>query len=252
MYEGRSYGDLQAEFWKWIFSLNCDRNNIGDVVFLRGVSSTEYEGYTNEPVIMVGDDRLVISRDQAVFFCCYTTMAESIDQSIPNTEIARRADVVLALNNAGIPDRKQIRIDDDVIELYPDTEIMDYRVVTNEFILNVPSPESGKTLARNFDVQLSPGEHPAVAGGYCFLIKFEETGDHYIHSIGRGNPWQQGEYVSELFYEIKVIESGRKEVNLSLLDSLTMDRTKNKIQELLESKKLKQNIPDSHLIGNLA
>jgi hypothetical protein len=249
MYEGRSYGDLQEEFWKWIFSLNCDKNNIGDVVFLRGVPSTEYEGYTNEPVIMVGDDRLIISEDQAVFFCCYTTMAESIDQSIPNTEIARRADVVLALNHAGIPDRRQIRIDDEVIELYPGTEIMDYRVVTNEFILNVPNPESGKTLARNFDVQLSPGDHPAVAGGYCFLIKFKE-GNHYIHSIGRGNPWQQGEYVSELFYEITVINSGREKVNLSLLNSLTKDRTKNKIQELLESKKLKDDIPNSRLIND--
>jgi len=244
LFEGRSYGDLQEEFWKWLFSIDCDRYNIGDVVFLRGVPFPENleksgDKYMSAPVIMVDENKLVISEDQAIFFCCYTTLSESesMGQMIPDTEHARRNDVVLALNRAGIPDKKQISIDGEEIITPDDLPLDRFRVVTNEFILNVPDPTSGKTLGPYFETELSSGEHPSVAGGYCILLQFTE-GTHYIHSIGKGVEWQGGDYVTELFYEIKVIKSNRSKVPLGMLKSFAEGRVKNRIAKLEREKML--------------
>jgi hypothetical protein len=239
LFEGRSYADLQEEFWKWIFSIDCDRTNIGDVVFLRGVPLPDKPGdkFMSKPVVMVDENKLVISTDQAVFFCCYTTLSEneSMGTLSSDTEHARRNDVVLALNRAGIPSDKQIFIDGNKINL-GEHEMADFRVVTNEFILNVPDPANGTTLGPYFETQLSPGDHPSVAGGYCFLIKFKNAGTHYVHSIGKGVEWQGGEYVTELFYEFQVIDSNRGAVPLGMLKSFTEGRVKTSLMKLQREK----------------
>jgi hypothetical protein len=243
LYEGRSYSDLLSEFWNWIFSIDCDRTNIGDVVFLRGVTFPKdlkelHYRYSNEPVVMIGENKLVISTDQAIFFNCYTTMSESLDQNIPNTSTARRNDVVISLNHAGVPSEEQISIDGSQIVLPSGLKLADFRTVTNDFILNVPDPSSGTTLGPYFETILSPGDHPSVAGGYCLLIQFNTPGTHYIHSIGKGVPWQGGEYVTELFYEIQVIKSTRSHVPLNMVRSFTEGRVQNRIEELMNANQM--------------
>ena len=39
------------------------------------------------------------------------------------------------------------------------------------------------------------------------MIKFNETGLHTVYSWGQGKPWKRGNYVSELLYEINVLDT---------------------------------------------
>ena len=41
LYAGKTYADCLKGFWKWLYSVNCDHNNSGDVVYLRGVAKPE-------------------------------------------------------------------------------------------------------------------------------------------------------------------------------------------------------------------
>src|SRR5215212_9017678 len=204
LFGGKSYSDYLAEFWSWLYSINCDQNNTGDVVFLRGMSfgTSPDQGYVGGPVVNVGTNALNISKRQGVFFCNISTNTEAIDEREEYSEAQLRSHCIVDLNQSTIPDVQQILIDGKPIILPPDvSDCSEFRFITREFILKVPDSAYGRTIAPFMDVQLSPSDYRCVASGYCFLIRFD-PGEHVIYSVGRGKEWVYGEYISELLYEI--------------------------------------------------
>jgi hypothetical protein len=243
LFGGKSYSDYLAEFWNWLYSIDCDQTNTADVVFLRGVSfgTSPDQGYVGGPVANVGTNTLNISKRQAVFFCNITTNIEAIDEREEYSEAQLRAQCIIDLNQSTIPDVQQILINGEPIRLPPNvSDCSEFRTITREFILNVPDSAYGRTIAPFLDVQLSPSEYRCVASGYCFLVRFV-PGRHVLYSVGRGKPWIKGDYISELLYEINVTDTeidrnrtlipDRPTPKLPLSDNIYL-----KLQQLLDNK----------------
>jgi len=244
LFGNKSYSDYLAEFWNWLYSIDCDRNNTGDVVFLRGVSfgTSPDQGYVGGPVVNAGDNALNISKKQAVFFCNITTNTEAIDEREEYSEAELRAHCIVDLNQSTIPDAQQILIDGNPINLPTGSDCSEFRTITREFILKVPDSTYGRTIAPFMDVQLSPSEYRCVASAYCFLIRFE-PGRHTLYSVGRGKQWIKGNYISELLYEINVTDTEidrnhtllgvRPTPRLPLSDNIYL-----KLQQLVDNKEI--------------
>lgn len=205
VFKNKTYADYLETWWEWLYTSHCDRINVGDVAFLRGVAigDDQTKGYLGAPVINVADNALRISKEQGVFFCNITSNAEAIYERVDYSEAQLRAQCTADLNQSTIPSTTQILIDGDPIKLPPDISIMDFRTTTSQFMLKVPDAQYGETVAPFMDVVLDPGEYRCVAMAYCFIIVFE-PGQHTVYSVGRGKPWMHGEYISELLYEIEV------------------------------------------------
>jgi hypothetical protein len=208
LYGNKTYADYLKGFWRWLYSVDCDSNNSGDVVFLRGVAKPDSNesGYIGRPVVRVGDNGLTISKDQAVFFCNITTNTEAFGEREDDQEPQLRGACLADLRQSRIPDTKQILIDGKEIKLPVGSSPSDFRTVTDEYILQVPEAQYGSTIAEYMDVVLPPDEYRCVASAYCFLIEFD-PGEHTVYSLGQGKPWKRGDYVSELLYEIKVVST---------------------------------------------
>jgi len=245
LFGGKSYSDYLAEFWNWLYSTNCDQNNTGDVVFLRGMSfgTSPDQGYVGGPVVNVGTNALNISKRQGVFFCNISTNTEAINEREEYSEAQLRSHCIVDLNQSTIPVVEQILIDGNPITL-PQyvTDCSQFRFITREFILKVPDSTYGRTIAPFMDVQLSPADYRCVASGYCFLIIFE-PGPHVIYSVGKGKQWVYGEYISELLYEINVRDTeidrnstllgNRDRPKLPLSDKIYLE-----IQQLVDKKEI--------------
>jgi hypothetical protein len=210
LFRTKTYANYLVEFWKWLYSVNCDRYNVGDVVFLRGVTigTDAATGYIGGPVINAADNALTISKEQGVFFCNITTNTEAIYEREQYSEAQLRGKCIADLNQSTIPTEKQILIDGTPIVLHDfennKIEMNAFRTITSEFLLTVPDTQYGESVAPYMDVVLHPGQYRCVASAYCFLVVFDDADLHTIYSIGKGRPWERGDYLSELLYEIDV------------------------------------------------
>jgi hypothetical protein len=248
VYQGKTYADYLAEYWNWIYSINCDANNIGDVFFCRGVEFPEppLKAYARGPVVMVGDNGLNISENQAVFLAVMTSNAEAVGDRASFIDRDLRAQCTLDLNAAGVPNKKQILIDGNPIVLPADIDR--FRTVTREYVLNVPSSEYGSTLAPYLDIVLDPGDYRCVAAGYCFLLQFER-GEHTIYSIARGKPWKEGDYISELLYEVNVTPGDISPTRVPTPTFKLSNQIYTKIDKLEEKKEISS--PKSTFLKNV-
>lgn len=245
LFGNKSYADYLAEFWNWLYSIDCDRSNTGDVIFIRGVpfGTSPEQGYVGGPVVSVGPNALNISKRQAVFFSNITTNTEAIDEREEYSEAQLRAQCILDLNQCTIPDVQQILVDGRPITLPPNvSDCSEFRTITREFMLNVPDTSYGRTIAPYMDVPLNASEYRCVASGYCFLIHFE-PGHHVVYSAGRGKPWINGDYISEFLYEINVrdIEIDRNHTLLNMRPTPKLPLSDNiylKLRELLDKKEI--------------
>jgi hypothetical protein len=209
LFHSKTYVDYLEMFWNWLYSVNCDKNNLGDVVFLRGVAigTDPTKGYVGAPVINVADNALTISQDQGVFFCNITTNTEAIYEREQYSEPQLRAQCIANLSQSTMPTEKQIRIDGHPIRLPAGTTMDNFRIVSSQYILTVPDPRCGEYVGPYMDVILNPGEYRCIASAYCFLVRFNSPGLHVVYSIGKGRPWMLGDYVSEYLYEIRALDT---------------------------------------------
>ncbi len=209
LYRSKTYADYLEEFWKWLYSVNCDIYNVGDVAFLRGaaIGTDPAKGYLGGPVIKVADNALTISKEQGVFFCNVTTNTEALYEREQYSEAQLRGHCVADLNQSTMPTQKQIVIDGSPIRMPQNINMNAFRTITSQYLLNVPDTQYGESLSPYLDVVLNPGEYRCVASGYCFLVVFDDPGLHTIYSIGKGKPWVRGDYFSELLYEINVLDT---------------------------------------------
>ena len=99
--KGRTYGELCAEWTNWLIHPYPQRYNNGDVIFLRGIDfpdtyyddnifrATPKHGSEPNPMVSVGKECLEIPANGAVFFPTVYYFAESVDNSVPDSETAR-------------------------------------------------------------------------------------------------------------------------------------------------------------------
>jgi len=216
LFRARTYADYLQEFWNWLYSINCDRYNVGDVAFLRGIAigTDPAKGYIGGPVINVADNALTVSKEQGIFFCNITTNTEAINDREQYSEAQLRGHCIADLNQSTVPTEKQILIDGSPIELPRNSVPNDFRTITSEFTLAVPETVYGESVAPYLDVVLNPGQYRCVAAAICFIVVFDEPGLHTIYSIGKGKPWMRGDYFSELLYEINALGTSINRVPL--------------------------------------
>jgi hypothetical protein len=228
IFKNRTYADFLGEFWKWLYSIDCDQNNVGDVVFLRGVAKGDdpKQGYLGAPVVRVADDALRISKEQGIFFCNITSNAEAINERVDYSEAQLRAQCIADLNQSIVPTPAQIIIDGNPIVLPEGVNITDFRTITSEFILKVFDAEYGESIAPFMDVVLNPGQYSCVAGAYDFIITFDEPGLHYIYNVGRGKPWARGPYTTESYYEVEVLDTNLSGIHTDAIPALNKVNSK--------------------------
>jgi len=111
LFRSRTYADYLEEFWNWLYTVNCDRYNIGDVAFLRGISfgTDPKKGYVGGPVLNVGGNALTISIEQGLFFCNTTTNVEAINEREQYSEALL---LLPALHKALFQENRAARISD--------------------------------------------------------------------------------------------------------------------------------------------
>jgi hypothetical protein len=240
LYYGKSYSNLVEDWVNWFLSADADRRNSGPVVFLRSkgmppsknnahdynvstelsVSSTYaddpyYEkAYKNFPVVKVGGDKLVISKDQAVFipiilafqvaekpYFDWGSMQDYVGQLIDNGDSPPRPDQ-LTIN--GIPIQSPL--------IKSKSDMKKFRIVTSVFTAIVPDADYGRSIKDFLEESLIPGEHAAIADGYFVLIRNFKPGKTYlVHSRASAGREKSGPYYSEFIYQISVENRSQRE-----------------------------------------
>jgi hypothetical protein len=169
-------------------------------VFLRGIdfldtassgsslqtseTSVLRKGLQPNPMIMVGNNSLEISEDQAVFFPIAMSLVESGDNNISDSETSRRSVLNTQIGRLPKPNLTDqitvngVPIDDDN---FSNEDIL---IESPEFTLSIPDVPFGSSLKDFLNIPLkTPGKYQCVVGGYFLLIKFA-PGDYIIHFFG--------------------------------------------------------------------
>jgi len=240
-YRGISYNDLLGEWANWLIGSNPYVNNNGDPVFLASLAPCSQTGYLNQTFIQAGDQRLHITKDQAVFFMAIGSIADSIDNPCADSELARRSYVDNETTASGMPSKDDILIDGRPIEVTDDAQMREHKIISRDFTLNVPlQPNLGACL----DVPIvTGGTRLCVTGGLAFLIKFTRAGVHSIRIHCKGVSYQGGQYFADSFHQIEVMDDT---TSRSLLTSLRSIRN-NKIISALEEKQKNGEITTAEL-----
>lgn len=199
-YLGASYGDWAGRWLNWLISVDPDKNNNGPVVFLRGIDFEIRRG-SYRHFIRIGDQKLRITMDQAIF---WPTICVFVDEKmVPslNTDQKRLTDIFSASVLTDHPPlASQATIDGDPIV----TNLENFFTVSPEFTLHVPEASYGSTLGQLFQVPIKyEGDCEAAVCGYFLLMKPREAGGPYkIASNGNA----EDQYHTETLVEIEVID----------------------------------------------
>lgn len=240
LYFGKSYSDYASDWFNWLLSAKADTRNSGPVVFLsskhipdmttqsgrnffdlikvsEATRATSYSAfdlansgapklYVNEPHIRIGNNRLQIFEDQAVFvpsIVCYLFATE------PYMDWGYMQDFVGLMIDAGDnpPDTLQLTINNESITLPSGlSNLTEYRIRTPIFTTLVPDTPYGTSL-KDFleEGQIPPGTYPAMIDGYFVMLQLK-PGRYWVHSWAGAGREVRGPYFSELIYQIEVCE----------------------------------------------
>lgn len=202
IYHGRSYGGIAEEFMQWLVQYNPDNQSLRDIYFLRGVDFEGYKGNLDHRFVRIGNEALQVYTDQAI--CCPVIVCFG-DNIIHNLDTpAKRRDAVNNWLQEGDdpPQYYQISIDG----LHPHIDWKDFKVITKDFIVQIPEPVDGHTLGQILDVPLDrPGPSEFVVGGYFLVLKPFPEGKHYISYFAVGD----NDYRNQTFVELNVMPRGK-------------------------------------------
>jgi len=219
IYKGKTYNDWAKEYFTWYFSKDPDDHNDGPVVFLKSTpkieslsenNSSSFLKHMTEPNVMVGRDRLDISKGQVILIPAIVsyfsqspegdddlhTLKNFVREAARDSEIPSNNSITIAKRD---PDNKS---DPQVSGLRVDN-MLDHSLETDVFMLDVPEDS---TYASYIEYPpLMKGSWPTVGGGFFFLVRFLETGVYAVTSSVRGKPYRDGRpYNAILVYEINV------------------------------------------------
>ena len=255
-YRGKNYGDWICDWFNWFLSADADNRNAGPVVHLRskglpveGLPETKErkeaigeasafssdpnypKNYVNDPVIRIESDRLQIFDDQAVLVPMIT--AYEFGGAYKDWGYMQDFTGLTIDNGDNPPGKDQLEINGQDVVLPAGLEPKDFRVVTPIFTAVVPDVEYGRSVKDYLDVQVAPGNYPAMVDGYFVMLRFS-TGTYWVHSFASAPREATGPYFSELLYQIEVLE--RPERATGVITVKPPARNKGLFQKIIHKK----------------
>jgi hypothetical protein len=238
VHRGKTYSDLISDWFNWLLTADPDKHNTGPVAFLRAVQiptsgvkpaidddtgSSEGSGkgfdlnvsnsyaddayfprrYPNNPNVMMGGERLQITKDQAIFVPIIVAYAESSKPYIDWGQMQEYNGVTID-NGDNPPKEDQLTIDGDPV--INDEDMPAHRISTPIFTAVVPETDFGRSAKDFLEMYFRPGQYPVMVEGYFALIKFEEAGRYQLHSRAKAGRETHGPYFAELLYEVEVFD----------------------------------------------
>jgi hypothetical protein len=238
---GKKYIEWIQDWSNWFYQANLDRNNDGDVVFLRSMPVGDGR-YPNEPIVMVGDESLEITEDQRIFVPVITATFIANEGESPEWMYGTARSNISAGDDP--PATIQLRINGAPIkieiEATPQTHFGAFEFETPIYTLHIPDSSAGPSLKDQVEMRLdTPGYFPAVSRGYFVMLKLEKNNDYYIDCRATGAKTPYGPYHVSLFYHIIVKEARIKKGN-----TLPPDRLKKFIANKVIDKYKKGHLTD--------
>ena len=252
-FKNKGYKEWVQDWSNWFYQPNPDRNNNGDVVFLRSISFSEGVE-RKEPNVMVGADSLVISENQRVLVPIIT--ANSVSYNTERPEIMYGFVRSHILNGDNPPLLNQLKINGKQIESTNlAKDFSQYEIETPIFQIAIPDDTEGESLKVYGDNAIdSAGFFPAVTRGYFVLLQLipdenEESQDYYIECSASGVTTDKGPYTASLFYHIIVNKSTQKNNwKSNRQDSSLYDRPNRNVQILIEKKMANKELGDNEYL----
>src|SRR6476620_6360850 len=217
-FKNKRYIEWVQDWSNWFYQINPDRNNNGDVVFLRSMPLTGGK-YLDEGVVMVGNDSLEISADQRVLIPIITA-----NYVADHSETSEWLYGMVRFHIAGgdrYPLKEQLRIDGQPIddENKDENDLGRYEIETPIFMLNIPDISDSsyeRSLKDQMEIPMqTPGFFPSVTRGYFVMLEFNAGNDYYIECYSTGLTTAFEQYHASLLYHIVVKESHKqKQLNI--------------------------------------
>jgi hypothetical protein len=216
-FKGKSYVEWIQDWSHWFYQPYPERNNDGDVVFLRSMPLAE-GNYQNEPLVMVGNESLEISKDQRILVPIIT--ATYVADDLEPVEWIYGMVRSSISNGDDPPDLSQVRIDGKEIHIEIDKkrqktlELFEFE--SPVYHINIPDSPPGQSLKDQVEMPLqSAGYFPAVTRGYFVILELTAGENYYIECRSTGASTPRGPYHVGFLYHIIVNESRpRKKASL--------------------------------------
>jgi hypothetical protein len=254
-FKNKGYKEWVQDWSNWFYQPYPDRNNNGDVVFLRSISF--HKGvYSKEPNVMIGDDSLVISESQRVLVPIIT--ANSVPYNTERPEIMYGFVRSHILNGDNPPLPSTVKINREEIKFkHPEINFSHYEVETPIFQIAIPDDTEGYSLKNYGEHAIdSTGFFPAVTRGYFVLLQFMPNKDQQVYCIessALGATTDRGEYGASLFYHIIVNKSAQKPNSESISKALLpRNRPNRNIQIVVEKKYANKEIGEGEYLDIMA
>jgi len=209
-FKNKSYTEWVQDWSSWFHQTNPDRNNNGDVVFLRSMPLVE-GNYGSEANVMVGNESLEISADQRLLVPIITSnyVADGAETSEWLYGMVRSQ--ILAGDCP--PLKEQLRIDGEPIDdgNAKENDLKTYEVETPVFLISIPDSSAGKSLKDQMEAPFqSPGFFPSVTRGYFVMLELQPNEEYYIECYATGATTALGPYYASFLYHVIVNEPSQK------------------------------------------
>lgn len=208
-FKNKGYVDWVQDWSNWFYQPYPERNNDGDVVFLRSMPLSE-GNYRNEALVMVGNEALEISEDQRVLLPIIT--ATYVSDNLESPEYMYGIVRTHISNGDNPPHSGQVRINGKGIKI-SDEHIKKYEIETPVYHIHIPESSAGPSLKDKVELPIeSVGYIPAVTRGYFVMLSLQPTPKdeyYFIECQASGMTTEKGPYNVSLFYQIKVNESSK-------------------------------------------
>lgn len=220
---GKKYTEWIQDWSNWFYQAHLDRNNDGDVVFLRSMPLGE-GSHLSEPLVMVGDESLEISENQLVLVPIITSTYISNEGEPPEWMYGMVRSNISAGDDP--PATIQLKINGNPIEIggknKPHTDFSSFEFETPIYTIHIPDTSAGPSLKSQVEMRIeTPGYFPAVSRGYFVLLKLKKNKDYYIDCRATGAKTPYGPYHVSLFYHVIVKEAKEKKGNTIPPERLT-------------------------------
>jgi hypothetical protein len=208
-FKEKGYTDWIQDWSNWFYQPYPERNNDGDVVFLRSTPLSE-GNYQNEACVMIGNESLEISEDQHVLVPIITATFIADENESPEWMYGMARGNISEGDNP--PDVTQLKINGEAIDIGGDKDFDKYEFETPVYQIYIPDAPPGVSLKHQVEMPIeSSGYFSAVTRGYFVILKLKKggssKGDFYIHCEASGATTPRGPYDVSLFYHIMVTKT---------------------------------------------
>ncbi|TVP40360.1 hypothetical protein [Candidatus Nitrosocosmicus arcticus] len=202
-FKGKGYSEWVQDWSNWFYQPYPERNNIGDVVFLRSMPLSEGI-YQNEAMVMVGTESLELAANQRVLIPIITSTYIATESELPEYLYGMVRSHIS--NGDNPPTLNQLKINGEPIELPEGAVISGYDIETPVYMISIPDDSAGKSLKNQVEMPIGAGGlYPAVTRGYFVILELKprKAQEHYyIECEATGATTAKGPYHVSLFYHI--------------------------------------------------